>query len=81
MLKRTRPAGSQVSRRDIAVSELRMENEPLLGPVSIQGLVGLEALIGEEGVLLLCFNERGVHVEGSLIYGVLCVDGSDECRR
>ena len=67
-----------MSRRDIAVSELRMEDKPLFRPVGIQRLVGFEALIGEEGVFLLCFDERGVHVEGGLICGVLFVDGGDE---
>src|SRR5208337_4586155 len=67
-----------MSRRDVAVPELRVEDEALFGPVSIQRLVGFKSLIGEEGVFLLRFNERGVHVEGSVIYGVLFVDGSDK---
>ena len=66
-----------MSRRDVAVPELRMKDKALFRPVSIQRLVGFEALIGEKGVLLLRFHERGVHVEGSLICGVLLVDGSD----
>jgi hypothetical protein len=67
-----------MSRRDVAVPELRMEDEALFRPVRIQGLVSFEAFIAEKGVVLLGFDESGVHVEGSVIYGVLFVDGSDK---
>jgi hypothetical protein len=67
-----------MSRRDVAVPELGMKDEALFRPVGIQGLVGFEALIGEEGAFLLRFDERGVHVEGSAICGVLFIDGSDQ---
>jgi hypothetical protein len=67
-----------VSRRDVAVPELRVEDEACFRPVSIQGLVSFEALVREEGVVLLRFHERGVHVEGSRIHRMPFLDGGAE---
>ena len=49
---------------DVAVPELGMKDEPFFGPVGIQRLVGFKAFIAQKGVILLCLDERGVHVEG-----------------
>ena len=67
-----------VSRRDVPVPELRVEDESLLRPVGIQGLVGFEPLIGEKGMLLLCCDEGCVHVEGSQAGGIAFQDGGNE---
>ena len=62
---------------NVPVPELRMEDDPLFRPVSIQWLAGFKSLIGE-GVFLLRLNESGIHVESGAIREVLLLKGSDE---
>src|SRR5208337_646218 len=53
-------------RRHVAVAELRMHNQALLGPPAIERLIGLEVLVAVQRRPLVRLNERGVHVERRL---------------
>jgi hypothetical protein len=65
-----------VSRRDIAIPELRVEDASEFRPVGVQGLIGPVSLIGEKGFLLGSLDEGGIHIEGGVICGVLPIYGS-----
>jgi len=56
---------------DVAVPELRVEDEMLLRPVCIERLIGSIPFIGEEGILFCSRVKGGIHIEGSRLYRVM----------
>src|SRR5271157_4441210 len=53
-------------RRHVAVAELRMHDQALLGPPAVERLIGLEVLVAVQRRPLVRLNQRGVHVERRL---------------
>jgi len=63
---------------NVAVPELRVKEKPLLGPKSVQRLVGLKSFVREQSFLLLRYDERGVHVESGCPDRISFLDGGGE---
>jgi hypothetical protein len=65
--------------RDIAIPELGMDQQFLLCPEQIEGLIGFVPLVGKEGIpLLVSLDEGGIDIKGRGRGGVLPLDGGHE---
>jgi hypothetical protein len=67
-----------ITRGDVSVTELGMQNQFLLGPPEIERLVCFVSLVGEQGIFFLCVNKRGIAVEGSFRLRTVLLDGGDK---
>src|SRR5512136_2643979 len=62
--------------RDVPIPKLAVQDNPLLRPPNVEGLIGFIPLIAEEGVFLLCFYKSSVRIQSRLPLRMTSLEGS-----